>query len=146
VIGAYGAATVVGRIALGHLPDRFGWFPTGVAAFVLALIGAVVIGLSPTWPIAVIGGLIGGVAWSLLFPSLALLAINRSPAERRGSAVAVYTGGFDLGFAVGGPLLGLVAVQVGYTAVYFVGAAFALAGLALVFRMRATSGRAEVAT
>jgi MFS family permease len=143
VIGAYGAATVLGRIALGRLPDRFGWYPTGVVAFVLALIGALVIAFSPTWPLAVLGGLVGGIAWSLLFPSLALVAVNRSPVERRGSAVAVYTAGFDLGFAVGAPLLGLVAVQAGYAAVYVVGAGFAIVGLILVLAMRATSGREE---
>lgn len=143
VIGAYGAATVLGRIVLGRLPDRFGWYPTGVAAFVLALIGALVIAFSPTWPLAVLGGLVGGIAWSLLFPSLALVAVNRSPVERRGSAVAVYTAGFDLGFAVGAPLLGLVAVQAGYAAVYVVGAGFAIVGLILVLAMRATSGREE---
>jgi MFS family permease len=146
VIGAYGAATVAGRIVLGRLPDRFGWYPTGVAAFILALISALVIAISPTWTLAVIGGLIGGIAWSLLFPSLALVAVNRSPVERRGAAVAVYTAGLDLGFAVGAPLLGLVAVQMGYAAVYVVGAGFAIAGLALVIAMRATSGREEVAT
>lgn len=145
VIGAYGAATVLGRILLGHLPDRFGWYPTGVAAFLLALVGSTVIAVSPGWQLAVVGGLVGGIAWSLLFPSLALLAVNRSPVERRGSAVAVYTSGFDLGFAIGGPLLGFVAVQLGYTAIYLVGSAFALAGLALVFAMRAALGREQVA-
>ena len=136
VIGAYGAATFLGRIVLGHLPDTLGAFKTGLVAFALALTGSVLIGLSPVWWVAVGGAVICGAAWALLFPALALMAIDRTPPERRGAALAVYTGGFDVGFAVAGPLLGFAAHQAGYGAVYGVGAAFAIAGLALVLLSR----------
>jgi MFS family permease len=136
VIGAFGAATFLGRIVLGHLPDTLGAFRTGLIAFALALTGIVMIGLSPTWWLAVAGAVVCGAAWALLFPALALMAIDRTPPERRGAALAVYTGGFDLGFAVAGPLLGFAAHQAGYGAVYGVGAAFAIAGIALVLMSR----------
>lgn len=136
VIGAYGAATFLGRIVLGHLPDTFGAYKTGLIAFALALVGAVAIGLSPSWWIAAGGAVVCGAAWALLFPALALMAIDRTPPERRGAALAVYTGGFDLGFAVAGPLLGFAAHQAGYGAVYAVGATFAAAGLVLVLASR----------
>jgi MFS family permease len=136
VIGAFGAATFLGRIALGHLPDTLGAIRTGLMAFGLALVGIILIGLSPIWWLAVGGAVICGAAWALLFPALALLAIDRTPPERRGAALAVYTGGFDVGFAVAGPLLGFAAHQAGYGAVYGVGAAFAVAGIALVIMSR----------
>lgn len=136
VIGAFGAATFLGRIALGHLPDTLGAIRTGLMAFGLALVGIVLIGLSPNWWLAVGGAVVCGAAWALLFPALALLAIDRTPPERRGAALAVYTGGFDVGFAVAGPLLGFAAQQAGYGAVYGVGAAFAVAGIALVLMSR----------
>ena len=139
VIGAYGAATFLGRIVLGHLPDRLGSFKTGVMAFALAFIGVSVIAVSPTWWLAAVGGVVCGAAWSLLFPALALMAIDRTPVHRRGAALAVYTAGFDLGFAVSGPLLGYVAHQSGYVAVYGAGAVFALAGLGLVIASRKRS-------
>lgn len=136
VIGAYGAATFLGRIVLGHLPDTLGAFKSGLIAFALALTGSVLIGVSPHWWLAVVGAVICGAAWALLFPALALMAIDRTPPERRGAALAVYTGGFDVGFAVAGPLLGVAAHQAGYGAVYGVGAAFAIAGIALVILSR----------
>ena len=139
VIGAYGAATFIGRIVLGHLPDRLGSFRTGVIAFGLAFIGIIAIGVSPTWGIAIIGGVICGAAWSLLFPALALMAIDRTPKHRHGAALAIYTAGFDLGFAVAGPLLGFAANQAGYGAVYGLAAVFALAGLGLVVASRKKS-------
>ncbi len=136
VIGAYGAATFLGRIVLGHLPDTLGAYKTGLTAFALALVGAVGIGLAPSWWIAAGGAVVCGAAWALLFPALALMAIDRTPPERRGAALAVYTGGFDLGFAVAGPMLGFAAHQAGYGAVYGVGAMFAAAGLVLVLASR----------
>ncbi len=139
VIAAYGAATFLGRIVLGHLPDRLGSFRTGLMAFGLAFVGIVIIGVSPTWWIAIVGGMICGAAWSLLFPALALMAIDRTPPHRRGAALAVYTGGFDLGFAVAGPMLGFAADGFGYSAVYGIGALFALAGLGLVLLSRSTA-------
>ena len=145
VIGAYGAATFIGRIVLGHLPDRLGSYRTGVRAFSAALIGISIIGVSPNWWLACIGAVICGVAWSLLFPALALMAIDRTPAHRRGAALAVYTAGFDLGFAVAGPVMGNVANHAGYGAVYAVAALFAVAGLVLILlsRSAATSAAAD---
>lgn len=139
VIGAYGAATFIGRIVLGHLPDRLGSYRTGVMAFVAAVVGISIIGVSPTWWFACIGAVICGVAWSLLFPALALMAIDRTPAHRRGAALAVYTAGFDLGFAVAGPLMGNVANRAGYGAVYAVAALFAVGGLVLILLSRSAA-------
>ena len=139
VIGAYGAATFIGRIVLGHLPDRLGSYRTGVLAFIFALIGISIIGIAPTWWLACVGAVICGIAWSLLFPALALMAIDRTPAHRRGAALAVYTAGFDLGFAVAGPLLGNVANPAGYGAVYAVAALFALGGLVLILLSRSAA-------
>ena len=139
VIGAFGAATFIGRIVFGHLPDRFGSYRTGVLAFVLALIGISIVGVAPTWWLACVGAVTCGAAWSLLFPALALMAIDRTPAHRRGAALAVYTAGFDLGFAVAGPLLGNAANIAGYGAVYAVAALFALGGLGLILLSRSTA-------
>ena len=139
VIGAYGAATFIGRIVLGHLPDRLGSYRTGLLAFIFALIGISIIGIAPTWWLACVGAVICGAAWALLFPALALMAIDRTPPHRRGAALAVYTAGFDLGFAVAGPLMGNVANVAGYGAVYAVAALFALGGLVLILLSRSAA-------
>jgi predicted MFS family arabinose efflux permease len=67
------------------------------------------------------------------------MAIDRTPAHRRGAALAVYTAGFDLGFAVAGPLMGNVANVAGYGAVYAVAALFALGGLVLILLSRSAA-------
>ena len=136
VIGAYGAATFAGRVFIGHLPDKLGAYKTGVLAFCLALIGVTVIAVAPNWEIGMIGGVVCGFAWSLLFPALGLLAVDRTPRAQRNSALAIYTAGFDLGTLVAGFTLGYIANAAGYEAVYAFGAAFAIVGLMLVYTMR----------
>ena len=44
-----------------------------------------------------------GAAFSLLFPSLSLLAVERVAPERRGAAMGTFTASFDLGMLVGIP-------------------------------------------
>ena len=50
-----------------------------------------------------------GAAFSLLFPSLSLLAVNRVGPERRGAAMGTFTAAFDLGMLVGSPAVGAAA-------------------------------------
>ena len=47
-----------------------------------------------------------GAAFSLLFPALSLLAVNRVAPERRGAAMGTFTASFDLGMLVGSPVVG----------------------------------------
>jgi MFS family permease len=80
--------------------------------------------------VAVIGGLVMGTGLSLLFPSLALVVINRTEASRQGAALGAFTSFWDIGVAVGGPLAGLVGVF-SYPAIFWVmaGCAVLSAGL-----------------
>ena len=71
----------------------------------------------------VILGAIGmGAAFSLLFPSLSLVAINRVGPERRGVAMGTFTASFDLGMLIGSPLVGAAAAIGGYCAAFYVAA------------------------
>ena len=89
----------------------------------------------------VIAGAIGmGAAFSLLFPSLSLVAINRVGPERRGEAMGTFTAAFDLGMLVGSPLVGAAAAIGGYSAAFYVAAAAALACAALSGVMWRESG------
>lgn len=139
VIAAYGAATFVGRVVVGHLPDRLGAFRTGLIAFALGLVGMALIGVAPNWEIALVGGAICGICWSLLFPALGLMAVDRTPRAERNSAIAIYTAGFDAGTLVAGFTLGYVAEAAGYGAVYAFGAVFAVVGGGIVLSMRSAT-------
>lgn len=131
VLAGYSAVYAGTRLFIGRLPDKLG--PRRVAAWSGAgeAIGLLIIALAPDLPVAIIGGLIMGAGFSLLFPSLALMVMNRADKQRQGAALGAYTSFWDLGLAVWGPLTGVVAAGLGLPAVFVTGAACAAAASAL---------------
>lgn len=134
------AATVVGtRIFLGWLPDRFGPVRCAAGAGALEAAGLVVIAGAQTIEVAVLGAVAMGAGFSLLFPSFALMVVNRVPVERRGVAMGTYTAFFDLGMGLGGPLTGAAAALGGYPAAFALAAACALSTIFVALSLRSAS-------
>ncbi|WP_320064248.1 MFS transporter [Micromonospora sp. RTGN7] len=127
VLSCFSAVYALTRLVIGHLPDKLG--PRRVAAWSAAgeAVGLVIVALAPNLPVAVLGGVVTGVGFSLLHPSLALMVMNRADPARQGAAIGAYTSFWDLGLAVWGPVAGLVAATLNYPAVFGVGAVCAVA-------------------
>jgi MFS family permease len=77
-----------------------------------------------------------GSGFSLLFPSLALLVVNRVPEERRGVAMGTFTAFFDLGMGVGSPIAGAAAAIGGYQAAFVLAAVCALGTIPVALSLR----------
>ena len=56
-----------------------------------------------------LGALAMGAAFSLLYPSLSLIVVERVPETRRGAALGTFTAFFDAGVGLGAPLAGIAA-------------------------------------
>ena len=69
--------------------------------------------------------------FSLMYPSLALMVVETTAEERRGSALGGFTAFFDIGFGLGAPLVGAIASVSSYAAGFWAAAGLALAGGAL---------------
>lgn len=136
VLSAFSAVYAGTRLFIGHLPDRLGprrvatWSGAGEAA------GLLIIALAPNLPIAVIGGVIMGIGFSLLHPSLALMVMDLTDKSKQGAALGAYTSFWDLGLSISGPVIGAVAAGFGYPAVFIVGAICATAAVAVALRVR----------
>jgi MFS family permease len=124
---AYGFTYVGVRLFLGGWPDRLG--PARVAAWSAALeaAGLALVSAATDLPVAIIGGLLMGAGLSLLYPSLALVVLNRTDLAYQGAALGAFTSFWDLGVVAGGPVAGLLVKTAGYRAMFLV-----LAGCALV--------------
>ena len=134
------AASVVGmRVLGGWLPDRYGSIPCIIGAGLIEAAGLLVIAGADSVVVAIIGAVAMGSGFSLLFPSLALLVVNRVPEERRGVAMGTFTAFFDLGMGVGSPLVGAAAALGGYEAAFLLGAACALATIAVALSLRSVA-------
>ncbi len=131
VFSVFAGTVVATRFVGGSLPDRIGAARCAIGAGLIESVGLVLLGAAQSLPVAILGAMAMGAAFSLLFPSLSLLAINRVTPERRGAAMGTFTASFDLGMLVGSPAVGVAAALGGYSAAFYVAAGSALACAAL---------------
>ncbi|MFN2612030.1 MAG: MFS transporter [Solirubrobacterales bacterium] len=127
VFTVFAGSVVATRLIAGGLPDRIGAARCAVAAALTETVGLLLLGAASALPVAIAGAVAMGAAFSLLFPSLSLLAVERAPVERRGAALGTFTACFDLGILIGSPAVGAAAAIGGYSAAFYVGSAAALA-------------------
>jgi MFS family permease len=135
VFSVFAGTVVATRLVAGGLPDRIGAARCAVAAALTEAIGLFLLGAAESLPVVIAGAIGMGAAFSLLFPSLSLLAVERVVPERRGAAMGTFTANFDLGMLVGSPLVGAAAALGGYSAAFYLaaGSALACAGLSATF-------------
>jgi MFS family permease len=127
VFSVFAATVVATRLLAGGLPDRIGAARCAVGAALVESVGLVLVGAADSLGVVIAGAMAMGAAFSLLFPSLSLVAINRVGPEHRGRAMGTFTAAFDLGMLVGSPIVGAAAAIAGYSAAFYVAAGAAIA-------------------
>jgi MFS family permease len=95
-----------------------------VAAGIAETIGLALVAMATAWWTAVAGGIVMGLGFSMLYPSLALVVVERMPASQRGAGLGAFTAFFDAGVGLGGPLAGAIAALAGYPAAFWAAAGF----------------------
>jgi MFS family permease len=135
VFTAFAATVVATRLVGGGLPDRIGPLRCAAAAGLIEAAGLVTIAFAHSLEVAIVGAVAMGAGFSILFPSLALVVVNRVPEERRGVAMGTFTAFFDLGMGLGGPLVGAAALG-GYEAAFLLSAMCALGTVAVAASLR----------
>ncbi len=131
VFTAFALTIVITRIVAGGLPDRIGATRCAAGAAAIEAAGLIMIGLAEGPLLAFAGAVAMGAAFSTIFPSLALLVINRVPEDRRGVAMGTFTACFDIGVGLGAPIAGAAAALGGYELSFFVASLGALAAMAV---------------
>lgn len=140
VFTAFALAVVVTRLFAGSVPDRFGPGPTAAVAFAAEAVGMAILALADSFAVALVGALIMGCGFSLLFPALALAVVSRVDERQRGVALGAFTAFFDIGVGIGGPLAGAVAAASDYPQAFWVGAALAAVGGVIAARSARGAG------
>jgi MFS family permease len=133
---AFGGAYVFTRMIFGGWPDRFGGARVAAWSLLVECAGQLILWLAQTPAIAVVGAILTGVGFSLVFPSLGIEAVKHVSPASRGAALGAYVAFFDIGFGLAGPITGLIAGALGYSSVFAAGAVSA--ALALLAARRAT--------
>jgi MFS family permease len=126
VFTVFAGTVVATRLVAGGLPDRIGAARCAVGAALTEALGLFLLGAAESLPVVIAGAIGMGAAFSLLFPSLSLLAVDRVIPERRGAAMGTFTASFDLGMLAGSPAVGAAAVLGGYSAAFYLAGACSL--------------------
>jgi MFS family permease len=145
VFGAFATMVVVTRLVGGDLPDRIGPARVATGAACVEAVGLATIGVAQSLPLALLGALAMGAAFSLLYPSLSLVVVERIPDTRRGAALGTFTAFFDAGVGLGAPLAGLVAGLSDYEGAFLAASAVSLMSAATIALAISRRGRALVA-
>jgi len=136
---AFGVGYVTVRLFLGHLPDKFGGARVAAISLAVEAAGQALLWLAPVPAVALLGALVTGAGFSLVFPAMGVETARRVPPAQRGRAIGNFTAFFDLSLLLTAPVVGLAARSAGYPAVFAIGAAAALLALAVLPGLRRMS-------
>ncbi|PWC38790.1 arabinose transporter [Azospirillum sp. TSO22-1] len=132
---AFAVAFIVARVLFGHLPDRLGGARVALISVLVEAAGQALIWLAPRPGLALVGAVLTGFGYSLVYPGLGVEAVHRAPPESRGLAMGAYTAFLDLALGVASPALGLVADGAGLGSVFLVSALVVLGAATVAGRL-----------
>ena len=117
----FGVCYVITRIFFASFPDKYGGFKIAFISLIIEVAGQLLIWTSASKALAIIGCGLTGVGFSLVFPALGVLAIQKVKPQMRGTALGAYVAFVDLSLGLAGPIAGLIAGWFDYQAVYLFG-------------------------
>lgn len=132
---AFATAFIAARLVLGHLPDRIGGAKVALVCVLIEAAGQALIWLASRPELALIGAVLTGFGYSLVYPGLGVEAVRRVPPESRGLAMGAYTACLDIALGFGTPALGLIASRADLGAVFLASAVAALCAAAVAIRL-----------
>lgn len=127
----FGACFILSRLIFINAIKRFGGFNAAIACMAIETLGLILLWISPDTGVALIGAGLTGFGLSLVYPALGVEAIKQVPTSSRGAGLSAYAVFFDLALAIAGPVMGSIALGLGYAWIFFCAAVLSLAGLTL---------------
>lgn len=127
--------TIVCRLLLRRASDRFGRIRVLVPALIGISLGHLALATPPSVPGLVLGAALLGCGNSMLYPTLVALIVDRTPAAERGRAIGTLSAAWDVGLAIGSPLIALLVDTRGFPAGFLASALATALGLALLLAL-----------
>ncbi|WP_431481077.1 MFS transporter [Pseudomonas thivervalensis] len=132
----FGICFILARLLFISSIARFGGFNSAIACMSIETLGLALLWLAPSTPFALVGAGLAGFGLSLVYPALGVEAIKQVPNTSRGAGLSAYAVFFDLALAIAGPLMGAVALNLGYSSIFFCAALLSVSGLGLTLLLR----------
>jgi len=130
-LSVFGVCFVGVRLVLGWTIAHFGGYRTALVSLLVECVGLVTLAIANHVVVAMVGAALSGIGFSLIFPALGVVAVERVSASNRGAALAAYSVFVDVALGVTGPLGGWIASGGHYGPMFVVAAVMSLAAAAL---------------
>jgi MFS family permease len=137
----YGATLVVSRALVGRVIDRLPRTALIASGAVVAIVALLLASTATTLPMLIVAGALYAAAAGFSSPAMMAVVIDRTPADRLGSAMATYTLGFQFGSGIGAAVWGFVIAQSGFAPAFLIGAGIQVALLLVLVRSGARLAR-----
>ncbi len=125
------------RLFIGQFADRHGRGLTISSSLVCYLVSLALLASANSSHLLLLSGLIYGLAGGIAFPMILALISDRSKRNEQGKVYALCLGGFDLGMALAGPVLGKLEQTLAYSGLFFL--ATILSAITLIIFMTCSS-------
>lgn len=123
------AATAIGlRLFAGWLPDRVGPKRVLYPALGSMVLGFVVLASATGSGAIAVAGVLCGAGHGYAFPIVMGMVVSRAAETDRGSAMAIFTGLFDVGALLGGPAFGAIIRFGNYSSMFLAAGGWMLVG------------------
>lgn len=132
----FGVCFILSRLVFISAINRFGGFTAAIACMAIETLGLTLLWLAPSTGVALIGAGLTGFGLSLVYPALGVEAIKQVPNSSRGAGLSAYAVFFDLALAIAGPVMGAVALNLGYSWIFFCAALLSVSGLGLTLMLK----------
>ena len=106
------------RLITGRASDRYGRGVFLTASLVCYALGMLFLSQAQSAVYFLLAGLLEGAGGGTLIPMMIALISDRSHPHERGRVFSLCMGGFDVGIAIAGPVLGTFAQQLGYQGIF----------------------------
>jgi len=126
---SYSVTIIFLRLTTGRLLDRIDRRLAVTASLAIISIGLFYASISTGSTDLILVGILTGTGHGYIFPSLSTLTYDSSQARNRGTSMALYMLGFDLSTMGMSPVLGRIAQNWNYAAMYRIASLFLLLGM-----------------
>ena len=119
------------RIFMGRVSDSYGRGILITCSLFFYIISMFLLARSQTQEMLLLAGMTEGMGAGILIPTVLALISDRSYSNERGRVYALCLGGFDVGIALAGPVLGFLETYLSYRGVFTVATVLAVVALVI---------------
>lgn len=115
---AFAISVISSRIFVQQINYSLGLINATVYASITMLVGILLLLVTISPIILIASGILFGLGFGIVYPTLVLLVVEQINQQNRGTALGIIIAAGDIGYALSSAILGAVAEQLGYAALF----------------------------